>query len=176
MALMSNELRIPDLGDIEDVSVIEILVAVGDSVEAGDSLLVLESEKATMDVPAEQAGTIVGLSVAVGDKVRSGDVIGSLDAAASAASSASPPAASTTHPYSSSELFNPALNSKPVKFDGFKPGIVNRYYARGLKLCILFTLNPLNFSIKIRKIILVLNFSVFIIFQDFTIIVWPYMS
>lgn len=70
---MSQELRIPDLGDVAEVSVIEILVAVGDTVAEGDSILVLESDKATMDVPAEYGGTIEKMILSVGDKVSQGD-------------------------------------------------------------------------------------------------------
>jgi dihydrolipoamide dehydrogenase len=68
-------LRIPDLGDFTDVEVIEILVQVGDSVLVEDSLLTLETDKASMDVPASQAGTVLAVKIAVGDKVNSGDVV-----------------------------------------------------------------------------------------------------
>jgi dihydrolipoamide dehydrogenase len=65
--------KVPDIGDFSDVPVIEILVSEGDEVSAEDPLLTLESEKATMDVPAPEAGTVEKLLVEVGDKVSEGD-------------------------------------------------------------------------------------------------------
>lgn len=69
-------LIVPDIGDASDVDVIEVSVQAGDSVEKDDSLIVLETEKATMEVPSPSAGTIVSMSVKVGDKVSQGDQIG----------------------------------------------------------------------------------------------------
>jgi pyruvate dehydrogenase E2 component (dihydrolipoamide acetyltransferase) len=69
---MSVTVEVPDIGDFTDVPVIEILVSPGDSVEADDPLLTLESDKATMDVPAPFAGTIGDLQIKVGDKVSQG--------------------------------------------------------------------------------------------------------
>jgi dihydrolipoamide dehydrogenase len=70
-----TEIRVPDIGDFTDVPVIEILVAVGDEVQAEDPLVTLESDKATMDVPAPAAGTIGQLRVSVGDRVSEGSVL-----------------------------------------------------------------------------------------------------
>ncbi|MEE4639146.1 MAG: 2-oxo acid dehydrogenase subunit E2, partial [Wenzhouxiangella sp.] len=83
---MSNrrEIRVPDIGDFDQVPVIEILVAAGDTVDAEQSLITLESDKATMDVPSPAAGKLVELKVAEGDKVSEGDLIGVLEAASSA--------------------------------------------------------------------------------------------
>jgi len=67
------KLAIPDLGDFESVEVIEIIAAPGDVVAVEDPLITLETDKATMDVPAEQAGTIVSVDVKVGDRVSTGD-------------------------------------------------------------------------------------------------------
>jgi dihydrolipoamide dehydrogenase len=78
------ELKVPDLGGSHDVPVIEILVKVGDTVEKDQSLITLESDKATMDVPATQAGTIVELKVKVGDEVNDGSVIALIEAAGDA--------------------------------------------------------------------------------------------
>lgn len=69
-------LIVPDIGDASDVDVIEVSVQAGDSVEKDDSLIVLETEKATMEVPSPSAGTIVSMSVKAGDKVSQGDQIG----------------------------------------------------------------------------------------------------
>ena len=61
---------VPDIGDYDDVPVIEVLVKVGDRIEKEQALLVLESDKATMEVPADAAGTITSIAVKVGDKVK----------------------------------------------------------------------------------------------------------
>lgn len=69
------DVLVPDLGDIDEVEVIEIGIAVGDSVSAGDLLLVLESDKASMEIPAEVGGVVMKLAVAVGDQVSAGSLI-----------------------------------------------------------------------------------------------------
>jgi len=69
------ELKVPDIGDFDEVTVIEVLVAPGDSVSLEQSLVTLESDKATMEVPASQAGTIQEVRVKVGDKVSEGTVL-----------------------------------------------------------------------------------------------------
>lgn len=75
------DIHVPDIGDFADVDVIEVLVNVGDELVQDDSLLTLESDKATMEVPAAYAGKLVALHVAVGDKVRAGTVIGQMEIA-----------------------------------------------------------------------------------------------
>ncbi len=70
------DITIPDLGDFSDVEVIEVLVKAGDHVKREEGLITLETDKASMDVPATQHGAIEELTIAVGDKVSSGDVIG----------------------------------------------------------------------------------------------------
>ncbi len=74
----SIDIVVPELGDFSDVEVIEVLVAAGDEVEREGGLITVETDKAAMDVPAPENGTVESLSVAVGDKVNSGDVIGRL--------------------------------------------------------------------------------------------------
>jgi dihydrolipoamide dehydrogenase len=70
-----SEVRVPDIGDFTDVPVIEIHVAAGDEVAAEDPLVTLESDKATMDVPAPAAGTVAQLEVSIGDRVSEGSVL-----------------------------------------------------------------------------------------------------
>ena len=84
---------VPDIGDAEDVDIIELLVNVGDSVDAEDGLITLETDKATMDVPAPQAGVIKSIAVKVGDKVSQGSIV--LELAGAAESSSAPAAAPT---------------------------------------------------------------------------------
>lgn len=81
---------VPDIGGAEGVEVIEISVNVGDDVDAGDSLIVLETDKASMEIPAEAAGKIVSLAVKVGDKLSQGSVIGVLATAGGVAPTAAP--------------------------------------------------------------------------------------
>ena len=88
------EVKVPDIGDFKDVPVIEVFVKPGDAVKAEDSLVTLESDKATMDVPAPAAGVVKELRVKVGDKVSEGSSILTLEAAAAGAAPA--PAASTS--------------------------------------------------------------------------------
>src|SRR6056297_1522811 len=75
---MSNrtEIKVPDIGDFDKVPVIEVLVAEGDTIEEEQSLVTLESDKATMEVPSPRAGKLVELKVSEGDEVSEGDVIG----------------------------------------------------------------------------------------------------
>jgi dihydrolipoamide dehydrogenase len=72
---MSTEIKIPDIGDFKDVPVIEIHVKPGQTVSADDPLITLESDKATMDVPAPTGGTVEAIAVKIGDKVSEGTVI-----------------------------------------------------------------------------------------------------
>ena len=73
------EIRVPDIGDFVKVPVIEILAQPGDTIEAEESLITLESDKATMEVPAPHTGTLVELTVKEGDELSEGDVIGSME-------------------------------------------------------------------------------------------------
>ncbi len=76
------EIKVPDIGDFDNIPVIEVLVSEGDQVDQDQSLITLESDKATMEVPAPQAGIITGLAVKVGDQVSEGTVIAVLENAA----------------------------------------------------------------------------------------------
>ncbi len=79
---MAQEVRIPDIGDIDEVEVIEICVAVGDQVGPDDALIVIESDKASMEVPAGVAGTIASIDVALGDQVAEGALVVTLEGGA----------------------------------------------------------------------------------------------
>jgi dihydrolipoamide dehydrogenase len=74
-----TQVRVPDIGDFTDVPIIEIHVSAGDEVSLEDPLVTLESDKATMDVPAPQAGTVKQLSVQIGDRVSEGSVLLTLE-------------------------------------------------------------------------------------------------
>jgi pyruvate dehydrogenase E2 component (dihydrolipoamide acetyltransferase) len=108
------DVKIPSLGDFKDVPVIEVLVKPGDPVRANDALLTLESDKATMDVPAPAAGTVRDLKVKVGDRVSEGAVVAVLDGSDGAAQAPQPPAAPSPAPA-------PAAAKAPAQAPGPKP-------------------------------------------------------
>ncbi len=91
------DIRIPNIGDFQDVAVIELLAKVGDTVAVEQSLFTVESDKASMEIPSPAAGTIVALTVQLGDKVNVGDVVGKM-AVQGAAAPAPAPAAQNTAP------------------------------------------------------------------------------
>ena len=128
-----QEVRVPDIGDFDSVEIIEVLVAVGDEIAADDSLISLESDKATMEIPSPAAGVVKELKVAVGDKVAEGALILMLEvsaeaaavapsndkpaatAAASASSSAPTPAAAAPAPTAAPAA--PAVDQMPFAPD-----------------------------------------------------------
>ncbi len=107
------EVKVPDIGDFKDVPVIEIFVKPGDTVAAEDSLITLESDKATMDVPSPSAGSVKSVSVKVGDKVSEGTVIVVLDVAEAGA--AKPSAAPSPAPEKKPEPSTGAASAAPPK-------------------------------------------------------------
>lgn len=98
---MSNTaaIQVPDIGDFDTVEVIEILVKVGDTVKAEQSLITVESDKASMEIPSSQSGVVKSVDVKVGDKVKQGSVVVHLEVGASAA----PAAAATSAPSASAQ-------------------------------------------------------------------------
>ena len=86
MALI--DVRVPDIGDFKDVAIIELLVKPGDTVKAEQSLITVESDKASMEIPSSAAGVVKEIKVALGDKVNQGSLVAILEGAASAAAPA----------------------------------------------------------------------------------------
>lgn len=99
MALV--DIKVPDIGDFDEVGVIELLVKVGDTVKAEQSLITVESDKASMEIPSSHAGVIKELKVALGDKVKEGSVIAVIEAAGASATAA-PAAAPAPAPVAAS--------------------------------------------------------------------------
>ena len=83
--MAAKEARVPDIGNYTDIPVIELLVAVGDTVKKDQGLVTLESDKATMEVPAPFAGVVKELKVKVGDTLSEGGVVALIEATAGAA-------------------------------------------------------------------------------------------
>ncbi|MBU1357379.1 MAG: dihydrolipoyl dehydrogenase [Gammaproteobacteria bacterium] len=100
--MSEQQIKVPDIGDFDEVAVIEVLVQVGDTVQAEQSLITVESDKASMEIPSSQAGVVKSLAVKVGDKVREGSVVLTLEAGEKGASDApaatAPAAASPAAP------------------------------------------------------------------------------
>ena len=137
--MSSQELKVPDIGDFTDIPVIEILVKVGDTVAKEQSIVTLESDKATMEVPADVAGVIKELRVKLGDKCSMGTVVAviEVEAAAAAATHLSPPegegqgergrpptatqATSTLPAAAATPQPSPSPQPSPVKGEGAKP-------------------------------------------------------
>ncbi len=88
---MSKEILVPDIGDFDAVEVIEILVSVGDSVAAEDSLISVESDKASMEIPCPEAGVVTEIKVAIGDDVAKGSLVIMLEPSDAAAPAAEAP-------------------------------------------------------------------------------------
>ncbi|MGL5002990.1 MAG: biotin/lipoyl-containing protein, partial [Casimicrobium sp.] len=91
--MATQELKVPDIGDFKDIPVIEVLVKVGDTVAKEQSLVTLESDKATMEVPADTAGVVKKLRVKLGDKVSQGTVVAVIETSAAAQTSSPSPLA-----------------------------------------------------------------------------------
>jgi len=94
MALL--DINVPDIGDFDEVAVIELLVKPGDTIRAEQSLITVESDKASMEIPSSHAGVVKEIKVKLGDKVKQGSVVVVLEAAAAAPSAAAPSAAPST--------------------------------------------------------------------------------
>lgn len=120
------DLLLPDIGEFENVEVIEIHVAAGDKVNAEDPILTLESDKATMDIPSPCAGTIKQLSVAVGDRISEGSKLGAIASDETAASAkpagVEPAAAAKSKPETAAKSAGNADISAEVLVLGAGPG------------------------------------------------------
>lgn len=113
------EIKVPDIGDFKEVEVIEILVKVGDTVKAEQSLITVESDKASMEIPSSHAGVVKELKIKLGDKVAEGSIVLMLEASASASAPApattpAPATASVTTPAPTSVAAAPEVKPAPV--------------------------------------------------------------
>ena len=94
MALV--EVKVPDIGDFKDVEIIELLVKPGDTVKAEQSLLTVESDKASMEIPSSHAGVVKEMKVQLGDKVSEGTLVLLIEVEGAAAAAPAAPAAATS--------------------------------------------------------------------------------
>lgn len=115
--MAKQTILVPDIGDYADVPVIEVLVKVGDVVEKEQPLLVLESDKATMEVPAAVAGTITSIAIKLGDKVSKGSAIAEIDTS-EVTPAAKPAAASVPAPAPAANPLTQAIAPKAGQYSG----------------------------------------------------------
>jgi dihydrolipoamide dehydrogenase len=121
------EIQVPDIGDFDEVAVIELLVKPGDTVKAEQSLITVESDKASMEIPSSAAGVVKELKVKLGDKVKQGSVILSLEAtgAAAAASPAPAPAAAPASSQNPAPALANAASNAPSSIASSYSGAVD---------------------------------------------------
>ncbi len=108
------DIQVPDIGDFDEVAVIELLVKPGDTIKAEQSLITVESDKASMEIPSSHAGVVKELRIKIGDKVKQGSVVLTLEAAGATAASAPSPAATA-----------PALATTPVLEQKVPVAVIN---------------------------------------------------
>jgi len=118
---VDKEIRVPDIGDFEDVEVIEVLVAVGDTVEREDSLVTIESEKASMEIPSPFRGVIAEVAVSVGARVSEGTLLARITT--SDADSDAPQAARTREGAApaADDALTTSRSSEPTRADAKPP-------------------------------------------------------
>lgn len=119
---MSIEIRVPDIGDFKDVPVIEVLVKSGDEITKDQPLLVLESDKATMEVPADVAGTVITVHIKVGDRISQGALIATVDAK-EATGSGKTPTQDSVKTTSAPEASQPATSQTSMASSTYKGSV-----------------------------------------------------
>ncbi len=110
------DIQVPDIGDFDEVAVIELLVKIGDSVSVDQSLITVESDKASMEIPSSHAGVVTSMKVKLGDKVKQGSVVLTVEASAAlaAAAPASPVSASSAPAAVNSSTPAPVTEATPT--------------------------------------------------------------
>ena len=116
----SQDILVPDIGDFDNVDVIEVLVAPGDVVDVESPLITLESDKATMDIPSPVAGTVTEIRIAVGDQVSQGSLVAKVEVAEPAAGTATPAAAKAA-PQTEADSVSPPKPAAPEQPDPAPP-------------------------------------------------------
>jgi len=119
----STEIRVPDIGDFHDVTIIDVMVKAGDTVAVDQSLVTIETDKAAMDVPATVAGTILSVALKTGDKVNKGDLVCTVEAEGSGAGVAK--AAAPSAPAAAAPVAPSVPAPKPAPTAGAYPGAVD---------------------------------------------------
>ena len=115
-----KEILVPDIGNFKGVNVIEVLVHVGDVIKAEDSLITLESDKASMDIPSPKGGKVKAIKVAVGDKVSEGDLILLLDIGTDAATANTAEASASATAVDTASVVASQVSTAPVDAEAFR--------------------------------------------------------
>ena len=134
----TKQITVPDIGDFKDVNVIEVLVKAGDTVKAEDSLITLETDKATMDVPSPSAGVVKEVKVKAGDKVSQGSVILLLESGEAASAPATQPVPTVASHAAQTLNPSPAL---PLSGEGAAPPLT-----RGGREGLVVTVKPARWT------------------------------
>jgi len=124
------EVKVPDIGDFKDVAVIELLVKPGDTIKVDQSLITVESDKASMEIPSTHAGVVKELKLKLGDKISQGSAILMLDEAAGAMAAPSP-ASSSVRP---APVEGPAASASAARTEGAAPAPAAASYTGGADL------------------------------------------
>ncbi|AZY49044.1 dihydrolipoyllysine-residue acetyltransferase [Bordetella avium] len=109
------DIAVPDIGDFKDVEVIEVLVAVGDTIKAEQSLITVESDKASMEIPASAGGVVKAIKVKVGERINKGDVILVVEGAAAAPAAAPAAAAAVAAPVATAAAVSAPARPSPTQ-------------------------------------------------------------
>ncbi|MBG7602075.1 MAG: dihydrolipoyllysine-residue acetyltransferase [Gammaproteobacteria bacterium] len=119
---MATDVVVPDIGDFADVEVIEVLISPGDQVEAEESILTLESDKATMEIPSPFSGAVTEVKVAVGDRINVGDLVALMDVADTDEQQPAAVEATKVEPAAAPAPVEPASAAKTTPAAGRLPG------------------------------------------------------
>jgi pyruvate/2-oxoglutarate dehydrogenase complex dihydrolipoamide acyltransferase (E2) component len=128
------EIQVPDIGDFDEVAVIELLVKPGDTVKAEQSLITVESDKASMEIPSCHAGVVKALQVKLGDKVKEGSVVLLLESADAAAAPSAAPTAPASVPNTAPAPVAIAQAAPVSVADSASSGPVQRHRSRYWRL------------------------------------------
>ena len=109
------EVRVPDIGDFSDVAVIELLVKAGDTIAVDQSLMTVESDKASMEIPSSHAGVVKELKIKLGDRVSEGSVVLMLEAVGAVPATSAPAPASASVPASADAARSEAAGAAPAQ-------------------------------------------------------------
>src|SRR5438034_11100050 len=115
------EVVVPDIGDFDEVAVIEVFIKPGDTIKTEQSLVTVESDKASMEIPSSHAGVVKDIKVKVGDKVKKGSVLALVESAGGAAPTSAPPASTSTSSVRTEAAPAPAPAAAPAAMPVLAP-------------------------------------------------------
>ncbi len=129
-AAQTHKVVVPQIGDFEEIEVIEVLVNQGDTVDIDQSLITLESDKASMEIPSTAAGTVLSIAVSVGDKLSHGDLVAEVSGTTGADAVATPPASAPEKTQAPAETAPAPVSNKPQSKSSPTQKIADESYRR----------------------------------------------